>query len=208
MAVLAASALSRSVPSWGRRWELDAARGLAIVAMMIDHVSAVSGGPWLVRWTVGRLAMPIFFVLAGYLCRRVSWRTGAVAALGVALPFAVPWIDRPNVLVWWAAGSAVLVGTRRLGIGPGWVAAFCLALMGNFVLLALGDGYPAAALVGLMALGALAGDRDAESGGRSYAWRWAERLPGWLAVVGERPVRWYVGHLLVLQFVLVVAGVA
>ena len=51
----------------------DAFRGIAVVLMIGDHLCAVFGGePY--RFTLGRLAMPMFFILAGHLARHVHWR--------------------------------------------------------------------------------------------------------------------------------------
>lgn len=182
----------------GRRLPgLDAARGLAIVFMAVDHLCLVFSGPMWLRLSVGRLALPVFFVLAGYLARRVSARTVVIAWAGVLLPLAVPWIDAPNVLVYWAGGVCVVSVCRR------WPAAlYALVVVGltfganHFRLVPVGvSSYEPLALLGMMAAGALAG------GG---LWRWADRLPSWLAPLGRRAVWVYVGHLLVLQLVAVI----
>lgn len=99
-------------PGVSRLVGLDRLRGLAIACMIVDHV-ALLGGLQLVRVTVGRLALPIFFVLAGALVRRLTWRHGAIFAVGLVLPVAVPWIDSPNVLTLYAVGAVVLVAGAR-----------------------------------------------------------------------------------------------
>lgn len=176
------------------RWAaFDAFRGLAILSMMVDHLVLVSGGPVLLRETVGRLAVPAFFLLAGHLAARPRWRHAGVGVVGLVLPVFVPWIDSPNVLVVWSLAVVLLWACTELGI-PVWVLAVA-------ALTAFANGwgqipgaYPPAALVGLMAVGALV-DRS--------AFAWAGRAPGWVAWMGRHPVAWYVGHLAVLQLVLV-----
>lgn len=173
---------------------LDRLRGLAIGCMIVDHV-ALLGGLQLVRVSVGRLALPIFFVLAGALVRRLTWRHGAIFAVGLVLPVVVPWIDSPNVLTLYAVGAVVLVAGARWWWWPWVVLVVAVTLLAN----GWGDwpagGYPPAALLALLAAGTLL---------RRYVGLEAlhevgEGLPGWLGAIGRRPVTWYVGHLLVLQ---------
>lgn len=182
----------------GRRLPgLDAARGLAIVFMAVDHLCVVFAGPLWLRLSVGRLALPVFFVLAGHLARRVSARTVAIAAAGVLLPLVVPWIDAPNVLVYWAVGVCVIAACRR------WPAAlWAIVVVGltwganHFRLLPAGvSSYELPLLLAMMAAGALAG---------AGLWWWADRLPAWLAALGRHAVWVYIGHLLVLQAVAVI----
>jgi hypothetical protein len=66
----------------------------------------------------------------------------------------------------------------------------CLALLGNGILVA-GNGYPPAALLGLMALGAILGPVE--------LWHLFDRLPALFERIGRAPIRWYVGHLAALQ---------
>ena len=179
---------------WSRRaarlYYLDAFRGLAILAMMVDHAALLFNGPGWLRLTVGRLAMPMFFALAGTLAGRVTGRHAAVAATGLALPLVVPWIDSPNVLVWWAVGAVALAGCRRLAVSPGVVAVVALGMGANGWLVET-RSYSGPALVGLMAVGALLP--------RSW-YVWAGRAPRWVAAMGRAPIRWYVGHVLVFTF--------
>src|SRR4051794_34146876 len=80
---------------------LDGVRGLAVALMVLDHVCAVTGSGHLLRYSVTRLSMPLFFVVSGHLVRRLSSRHLWVLLAGLMLPGAVPWIDNPNVLVWY-----------------------------------------------------------------------------------------------------------
>ena len=188
------SAATTTPGASARLFALDAFRGLAIIAMVVDHLVLVFSGPDALRLTVGRLAVPAFFILAGHLAGRLRWRHAGVFAVGLVLPLVVPWIDSPNVLVYWAVGCVVLAGCRRLGV-PAWVlAGVALTAAANGWGYAPGTGYDANALVGLMGLGVLV----PRSG-----FLFAARAPGWVGAVGSRPLTWYVGHLVVLQFLIV-----
>lgn len=183
----------RSVPVGRRIDALDRVRGLAILLMVGDHVALFAGVHWW-RVTVGRLALPLFFVLAGYLLRRLTWRHAGIAAAGALLPLLVPWIDRPNVLLWYVAGSAVLLAADRLGL-----PSLVLAVPG-LILGANGYGwhagtYEPAALLGLLALGhALPAFGTVER-----LWGWAGRLPALYGHLGRYPISIYLGHVLALQ---------
>lgn len=179
-----------------RSYSLDAFRGLAILAMVVDHLTVVFSGPHVLRLTVGRLAVPAFFILAGHLAGRLRWRHAWVAGVGLVLPLLVPWIDSPNVLLYWALGSCALVVLRWAEI-PSWVlCVVALTLAANSWGVSPGNGYEWSALLGLMGLGAVV---------PRTAFAFAGRAPGWVAAVGRRPLTWYVGHLLVLQAVILMA---
>ena len=109
---------------------LDRVRGLAVVLMIVDHLcifwasSTALVVPDLLRLTVGRVAMPLFFVLSGFLITGIIvanrdapgflacfyarrglriWpiyylTVAAVAAAGPALPRPIDWASLPNVL--------------------------------------------------------------------------------------------------------------
>ncbi|WP_457204114.1 TraX family protein [Nocardioides sp. HB32] len=167
----------------------DAFRGLAMLAMLVDHLCLVFSGPYAVRMTVGRLAMPMFFLLAGHLARRVRWRHGGIFLIGCALPVLVPWIDSPNVLVWWAVGVLLLAAARWAEV-PAWLlVVVALAASANGWVDTDGT-YDARCLWGLMALGAML---------PASAFTWAGRAPRWVAALGCWPITFYVGHLLLLE---------
>lgn len=172
----------------------DAFRGLAVLAMVVDHLAYVLEGPAELRSSIGRLAMPMFFLLAGHLSRRLSWRHLGIFGVGSLLPVLVPWIDNPNVLVWWAIGCLLLAIARAASVPVWLIAAVGLALAANGRVDVTGINgaatYDAAALWGLMALGTLL---------PSSAFTWAARAPRWIVAVGSYPLTFYVGHLLVLQ---------
>lgn len=181
-----------------RHTGIDTLRGMAIAAMMVDHVCKLIGPElWPLRWTVGRLALPIFFVLAGYLVRSLSRRHALIGLVGLGLPLAVPWIDSPNVLVWWAIGCGVLVAARTYGVDPAVLVVVCVALLANGIGGGFPHSYPPVALLALMATGAWL-RRD-----------WfpvpAVNVPAF-AALGRAPVRWYVGHVLVLEMIRLVVS--
>jgi hypothetical protein len=179
----------------GRLAELDRLRGFAVACMIADHLALFAGNVEPIRLTVGRLAMPLFFVLAGNLAGRLRWRHVLVAALGVALPAAAWWIDSPNVLAWWAVGCVVLAGARRLGgrSALGLLVVFGLAAGANGWVQLGGDTYQPAELLGLMAAGALVP--------RSRLVQLGRRLPSLFAGLGRFPVSVYAGHVVVLTAV-------
>lgn len=190
---------TRQSPGRSRSWELDALRGLAIWLMVADHVALVlDGGDWY-RLTLGRLAMPLFFILAGHLAGRPRWRHVGVGLLGVVLAVLVPWIDSPNVLTLWALGAVLLWWLRRLGASPWLLVLLALTASANGWAVSPGNSFDALSLWALMAVGALV-PRDALT-------RLGRRVPWPLAFTGSRPVRWYVGHLLILQGVAALSGV-
>jgi len=165
--------------------------------MILDHVALLVGGPEIVRLSLGRLAMPMFFILAGRLSRRLTWRHAAIFVIGFFLPAVVPWIDDPNVLVWYAIGAAVLAAQRRLRI-PAWaVLTVALTLGANGWLNTSSGSFNPWMLFGLMSLGSMI---------PRSSFAWAEHLPQPLAVVGRAPLRWYVGHVLALQALVLIGG--
>jgi fucose 4-O-acetylase-like acetyltransferase len=168
--------------------------------MVVDHCCIVFGGPEFLRLTVGRVAMPLFFLVSGHLVRRLSLRHAGIFLAGVALPVFVPWIDSPNVLCWYVIGAAVIVASRRYAVAlwlPVLVALAWLANFGQWSPLHLGPhAFDGLALLGIMGLGAVL-DRS--------AFDWAARLPAVLEVGGRYPLSVYLGHLAVLQTI-VLAG--
>lgn len=174
--------------------QLDAFRGIAIALMMLDHGVYIAAGPDEIRWTLGRLAMPMFFLLAGHLSTRLRWRHLQIGLLGACLPLAVPWIDNPNVLLLWALGCVGLWCSRRFGF-PVWVlVAVPLVQVANGISIDGPGYYSPGVLLALMALGTMIPE---------HTFTVSRRLPGrveqLLAAVGRHPILWYVGHLLIFQ---------
>lgn len=167
---------------------LDRIRGLAIVCMVVDHLALVLGTAGELRLTVGRVAVPLFFLLAGHLARAPRARHAAFFALGVVLPVLVPWLDAPNVLVWWALGVVVLHVCRWGGV-PVWVVvAVCLTVLVNGWG-AVEGSYSPYGLWALMGVGSML---------TLPSFWWGNRLPSFLAVLGRWPVTIYAGHVLLL----------
>jgi uncharacterized membrane protein YcfT len=188
---------------------IDRARGLAIVCMVLDHCLLIWGGSetgaaspvHVLRSTVGRIALPLFFVISGHLVRRLSWRWAGIVAIGLVLPVVAPWLDDPNVLVWYGLGAAVIVACRRYGVSLWLLPVLSLAWAANWGFSPLHvslHSYDGLALLGLMGLGAVL---DRQSFG------WASRLPRLLDWPGRHPLSVYVGHVLVLN-VLVLSGLS
>lgn len=176
---------------------LDALRGLAVLLMVGDHVAR-----WLQPWgslfnvSLGRVAMPLFFILAGALSGRLRWRHLWIGVVGLALPVAVPWVDAPNVLVWWALGSVLLYVVRWGGV-PAWVVVAVALTFAANGWVESGLSFDGRDLFALMALGAMIGP---------VGLSWSSWLPSWLARVGRYPLTVYVGHLLIIQAVLLIGG--
>jgi hypothetical protein len=116
----------------------------------------------------------------------------AIGLVGAALPLVVPWIDTPNVLVWYALlGALVIVTPVRWRLV--WVL-LPLTLLANGMLVGRqGTSYEPAALLGLLALGSVLYPYNVAHLG--------DRLPPALGWVGRYPMSIYVGHLLLLEAV-------
>jgi surface polysaccharide O-acyltransferase-like enzyme len=177
---------------------LDALRGLAILLMMVDHVAYVAGPEWQVlRESVGRLALPLFFVLGGHLASRWAWRRQLpVLGVGLVVGVLVPWSGAFELLLSFTLGVLLVSRIRRSAAALGLLVAFGLTLGANgyaqLVAGPVGTGYAPACLLGLMALGALL---------PRTAFGWTRRLPALLALLGRRPLTVYAGHLLLLELV-------
>lgn len=151
--------------------------------MVIDHAMLFFGGqigeP--VRLTVGRLAVPLFFVVSGHLFRRLSSRTLGVGLLGFLLPVLMPWLDSPNVLTWYALGACLLALFGRLRLPVAAIVVLGLVVGAN----GFGDHvhtYEATALFGLMAVGSML---------PRSAFDWGNRLWPWLGRLGRYPITAY-----------------
>lgn len=171
---------------------LDRLRGLAVLLMVLDHVLVVADVGTPVRLTVTRASMPLFFLIAGSLVRRARWgRLGLVAVLGAVLPVVVPWVDAPNVLLYYAVGAVLLAVVR--GRRGRWVALAVAASLAANGYLAFPGAYSPGGLWVLMLAGALAGAPALD--------RVGARLPAWVARAGRYPLTVYVVHLLALRAV-------
>lgn len=172
---------------------LDKIRGAAILLMIVDHLCIVLSGPEVLRMTVGRLAMPLFFLVSGALVTRFGFRHVLIFGLGVVLPWYVTFIDNPNVLTLYAVGALVMVVFRALDVHPLVIVAVILAAAANGFLPRIAPGYEFTAVLGIMCVGGHVG---------RHALGWFDWLPRWLAPLGRYPLTIYVGHLLALQLYL------
>ncbi|MCA1726985.1 MAG: heparan-alpha-glucosaminide N-acetyltransferase domain-containing protein [Actinobacteria bacterium] len=178
---------------------LDAARGLAVVLMIVDHVAAVMGsnaGPlWWVRHTVTRPALPLFMVVAGILIarRRSSWswrRLVAIAGAGVV----ATWLLLVSGIQFGPDVLLVLVATC-----PAWgvlsrrpLELLVLGLLQALYLPIGWGGYEPGLVLAYLGVGILAGgcgERLSWIRGRAFE------------LVGRYPLTWYLGHLVVLGLV-------
>lgn len=182
-----------------RSEELDRVRGAAVVLMIVDHVLALvcelttwptNAGPWFARMTITRAALPLFMLLAGALLadRRPSGkRLGQVVAAAVCaqlLVLRLPFMATVNILP--VIGWALWVWPRVRGWGV-WGVAGCMVFVAT---LPWPLGYHPGHVLGLMLLGTLLGRAPLE--------RLGGCLQPWAAVVGRRPLAWYLGHLAAL----------
>lgn len=171
---------------------IDRLRGLAVLLMVIDHLLIVVGQESSIyRFTVTRLAMPLFFVVAGALVSRIDVpRLLLVATCGALLPILVPWTEQPNVLVQYVMGVLLL--------GLCWFSRPAVVLVLVLLLGAIANrytanlhGYDWAALPALVLAGWLAGRETVDRIGRPLSFLFEG--------LGRYPLSIYFGHLLLLR---------
>lgn len=170
---------------------IDNLRGFAIALMILDHVFIVFVDPSSpIRLTITRLSMPIFFILAGHLCKRISWRLLLIGVVGITLPLVVSFIDDPNVLFWYAVFAPIIVFLRKYPAALIGVVVFALTVSANYMQGTFYGTYYPPALFAFMALGAIMS--------RPLVIDFAQRIPRipWL---GTYPLTIYVLHLLALE---------
>lgn len=167
-----------------RSLALDRVRGVAIVLMVLDHVLELTTPTDPLRLTLTRMSMPLFFLVSGHLVKRLSRRTLGICAVGLILPYFVPWIDSPNVLVYYCLGAFVL------SLFPPLPVCFIgLTVAANHFDI-IGNSYGFGAVLGLMALGKMI---------PRSSFNWANALPDVFTKIGRYPLTIYVGHLLILE---------
>lgn len=178
---------------------VDRARGLAVLLMLLDHalVLVQFRAHELVQWayalrmTVTRASLPLFCLCTGVLLhfRRSSRRLLDVAlvalVLNVALDVVPIGIGSPEILGVW---SLVMLGSVWLLRWP--VPVVVLGVLQATIWQVGWAGYEPGLVAAFVAVGVLAG---------RPALAWADALPAWVGAVGSRPLRWYVGHLVVLM---------
>lgn len=181
------------------RWPgVDAARGVAVVLMLADHLLVLAqyvgaGSPALtvVRLTVTRASLPLFMLCSGSVLgsRGVSLRrlstVFAVALVVNAVLLTWPMgIRAPEILLVWCV---VMACSRLIARYP--VLCGAVGVVQLSVWHVPWSGYQPGLLVVCVALGVLAGPACLE---------WASDLPNLLVRVGRAPLWWYCGHLSVL----------
>jgi len=190
---------------------LDKLRGLAIVLMMLDHLLVQIDPQSLIRTTITRACVPLFFVIAGHLLRPgIKWqRLILILIIGAALPHYAPWVDSPNVLVWYATLTPIVAWGNRAVLAGTILAALTLYANGYGQ---VEGSYAPMALAAFMAAGRLAPRESLERVG-SWGQRpcrcldticavprertWARGI----AAIGQYPLSIYVGHILVIESV-------
>lgn len=171
---------------------LDRVRGVAIALMIGDHLCAVLGHGLGYRYTLGRVAMPLFFLLSGHLCKRFTRRTAYIGILGLLLPAVVQWIDTPNVLFLYAVGAFLLTSRYTRTIPPLTYVIVALILSANHWDYNA-HGFSMSAVIAIMAVG--------KTLPRSIGERFGSQIPDIFSRIGRYPVSIYVGHLLLLTVV-------
>jgi fucose 4-O-acetylase-like acetyltransferase len=190
--LLTAPADTHPLPAGRRDLALDRLRGLAVACMVVDHVALFTGADGL-RVTVGRLAMPLFFLLAGHLATRASWRLLNVLAAGVFVYAIAPWTGAAMLLTQLVAGALLVVVLRRRGTA--WLVAALVVLASitaNSWDPTPTTAYATAGMWSIMLAGALL---------PRPALRWGARLPASLGILGRYPLTVYAGHALLLTVV-------
>lgn len=160
---------------------LDRLRGLAILLMVTDHLALLLEAD-LVRWTVGRVAMPLFFVLGGHLARRYSWRLLEVVAVGLLVQLVAPWTGALVLLLTFTAGHLLTVLCRSRPGLPLLLIVVLAAVSAN-VPVSIPGAYGPLELVVIMLAGSLLSREFFQAAG--------SRLPAWLAWSGRRPLMSY-----------------
>lgn len=180
---------------------IDGARGLSIVLMIVSHVDLAFGAPlgvWFHLYAMRPVA-PVFIMLFALLWRP-GWRRRHVQLLAAApvaqacavvLGFAVP-----NILVLLLVALVAMPAVHR------YPAVVGIAAVNQLVFWPAPEwwtGYPPGFLLVFLIIG-----HHLEATGflRSYG-RVGQRLR--LGTVGRQPLRWYLGHLLVLAVAVLVA---
>lgn len=190
-----------SPPGTFRLDGIDGVRGFAMLSMLIDHLAHFIPNGEPLRLTIGRLAMPLFFLVAGSLVSKLNFtRLTVLAVIGIALPTVyVGWIDNPNVLLYYAIGAIIVYFLRTSDVALIVALAVCFTFAANFPLKLSPTSYPFETLLGFMLIGAILGRNPFHKLGK-----WA-RLIGprtsWIRAIGRRPLSFYVGHLVIIESV-------
>jgi hypothetical protein len=202
----------------GRVGWVDAARGAAVLLMVLDHVLARSGlAPWLRAGSplaVTRLSLPLFLLAAAAVWRPRAWkRYGRLLAvvpaefvLYVALGLPLPGIVALVVVV------ALVLDVVTAAAGGRELDPYVLVVVGLvqalYVPLQLSwwGNYQPGLVLAWWGIGRLVVLLHEARPASYRAGLVLVRPAAWLRAVGRRPLVWYVGHLLVLVVVWKVLG--
>jgi hypothetical protein len=194
---MSAIEISAAEDCGGRRLALDRLRGLAIGLMVADHALVLCAPTCFARYTVTRLALPLFMLIAGRLLHNRNGPSAvrvvellAAAVASFALESALG-MRQPGVLLVFLLALLVWPVADRY---PTYTLAACFVALATVPV--IWGGYHLAVVLGLMVLGRY------RAAGADWE-RFGLYLPSAFGVVGRYPLALYVGHLLAL-----VAGVA
>jgi uncharacterized membrane protein len=168
--------------------QIDALRGFAIVLMVADHCALFFDMPYFFRLP-GRLAMPIFMMISGYLWR--SGLTGERYLQVIAAAFFTTFVGwklgfpLPDILVSWLLWQPLMKYIVRF---PVLAAAYGLVISQLFV---VGAGYHPGLILAFLSLGVVLRRWPL------FPLAWVN-LPVPLKYVGLRPISAYVGHFALL----------
>lgn len=171
---------------------IDRARGLAVLLMVLDHALVVLDSNNPARLTVTRLALPLFMICAATVWKgRPSRRRAlALAAVGALDLFLAPLVGlgSPAPVAGFCLLVALLVAAPTLLRWP--LVACVLGFVQGFFIPLGWQGWELGVLLGWFMVGRLG-----LASGQQEIRRIGDRLPAFLAVIGRRPLIWYVGHL-------------
>lgn len=202
--------MDAGTPQKSRRVDLDAWRGLAILAMIGDHVavfiltvlpenpaqSLLWDSAYMFRFTIGRIALPVFMIVSGMLIERYgfTWKRYlqvVIAAiivnfLWIAAPFgATP----PDILLLWALIVPFSFLWKKYPILFGVLGFIQLT---NWQI--SWGGYQPGEILLLLCLGVLAQKTN-------FTFPSLKDFDQPMAWIGRRPLIFYVGHIVLLSIV-------
>lgn len=197
-----AQRVGQTVPAHRVGW-IDGARGLSIVLMLVSHVDLVLGAPLgrFFHLVLMRPVAPVFVMLFALLWKPgIRRRHAQLVGGAVVAQTAAWWLFGvvPNILVLLLGAVAVMPAVVRWPVPVAIVGVNQLAF---WPVPDWWDGYQPGFILCFLVAGRFL---PAEGFLRGYG-RLGERLG--LGVVGRHPMTWYVGHLVLLVWIVWVAHV-
>ena len=171
-----------------RIWQIDALRGFALLVMILDHAILTAGWDDSPLRLLTRIAMPLFFIIAGNLVRRFHWtRMAAILVVGYALNAIAPMFGSFELFSGLIIGCAIVAFCKS--VGARFIALTILMTMtANFYVWQA--GYLFWMLPAFIIIGALLP--------RDTLVNFGSKFPRWIAPLGEWPLTLYVAHILLL----------